>query len=153
MLRCLVCMLLKFWDFYQGCHGSEIPWNELCAIGTVVYTCIFASTLSFPGLSKEEVLLSLHCVRWDALAHYLKHGFSNVYFKTTQVSDLQTYGSSTNCGCNLNPINIYLFKFNNRNTRRRCDICSKLTIKTPERRPWRRFGVLLLILNKFHTFF
>ena len=29
---------------------------------------------------------------------------------------------------------ICLLKFNNRNTRKRCEICSKLTIKTPERR-------------------
>ena len=29
---------------------------------------------------------------------------------------------------------IYLPKVNNRNTRTRCEICSKLTIKTPERR-------------------
>ena len=32
------------------------------------------------------------------------------------------------------PVGIYLFKVNNRNTRARCEICSKLTIKTPERR-------------------
>ena len=31
---------------------------------------------------------------------------------------------------------IYLFKVNNRNIRTRCEICSKLTIKTPERRQW-----------------
>ena len=30
--------------------------------------------------------------------------------------------------------NIYLLKVNNRNTRKRCEICSKLTIQTPERR-------------------
>ena len=30
--------------------------------------------------------------------------------------------------------NIQLFKVNNRNTRKRCEICSKLTIKTPELR-------------------
>ena len=30
--------------------------------------------------------------------------------------------------------NIYLFKVNNRKTRKRCEICSKLTIKTTERR-------------------
>ena len=30
--------------------------------------------------------------------------------------------------------NIYLFKFNNTNTRKRCEICSKLTIITPEQR-------------------
>ena len=32
------------------------------------------------------------------------------------------------------PANIYLIKFNNRNTRKRCEMCSKLTIKAPERR-------------------
>ena len=38
-------------------------------------------------------------------------------------------------GLNKKPIpaNIYLFKVNNKNTRKRCEICSKLTIKTPER--------------------
>ena len=34
----------------------------------------------------------------------------------------------------LHPAGIYLLKVNNRNTRTRCEICSKLTIKTPERR-------------------
>ena len=33
----------------------------------------------------------------------------------------------------LNPASNYLFKFNSRNTRTRCEICSKLTINTPER--------------------
>ena len=31
--------------------------------------------------------------------------------------------------------NIYLFKFNSGDTRKRYEICSKLTIKTSERRP------------------
>ena len=34
----------------------------------------------------------------------------------------------------LYPAGIYLFNVSNRNTRKRCEICSKLTIKTPERR-------------------
>ena len=33
-----------------------------------------------------------------------------------------------------NPVGIYMFKINNRNNRERREICSKLTIKTPERR-------------------
>ena len=33
-----------------------------------------------------------------------------------------------------NPVNIYLFKVNNRNTRKRREIYSKSTVKTPERR-------------------
>ena len=42
-----------------------------------------------------------------------------------------------------------MFKVNNRNTRTMCEICSKLTIKTPER----RLVSLLLTLNIFHTLF
>ena len=33
-----------------------------------------------------------------------------------------------------NPASIYVFKVMNRNTRKRPDICSKLTMKIPERR-------------------
>ena len=34
----------------------------------------------------------------------------------------------------MSPANIFLFKLNNRNTRKSCEICSKLTTKIPERR-------------------
>ena len=43
-----------------------------------------------------------------------------------------------------NSAGIYLLKVSNRNTRTRCEICSKLTIKTPERRQWRRSGVVIV---------
>ena len=36
-------------------------------------------------------------------------------------------------GSQFYPAYIYLFKVNYRNTSKRCEICSKLTIKTPER--------------------
>ena len=42
------------------------------------------------------------------------------------------------------PAGIYMFKVNNRNTRTRCEICSKLTIKTPEPGHWRRSGVFIV---------
>ena len=48
---------------------------------------------------------------------------------------------------------VYMFKVNNRNGRAKCEVCSKLTITTPERRYWRRSGVLLLTLNIFHILF
>ena len=41
------------------------------------------------------------------------------------------------------PAGNYMFKVNNRNTRTRCEICSKLTIKIPERCHWRRSGILI----------
>ena len=41
------------------------------------------------------------------------------------------------------PADNYMFKVNSRNTRPQYEICSKLTIKTPERRQWRRTGVFI----------
>ena len=38
---------------------------------------------------------------------------------------------------------IYLLKVNNKNTRTRYEIYSKLTIKTPEERQWRRSVVFI----------
>ena len=37
-----------------------------------------------------------------------------------------------------------LFKVNNKNTRTWCELCSKLTMKTPERRQWRCSGVFIV---------
>ena len=51
------------------------------------------------------------------------------------------------------PANIYLFQVNNRNTRKRYEICSKLTIKTPERRQWRRSGVFIFKFEHISQFF
>ena len=42
------------------------------------------------------------------------------------------------------PANIYMFQVNNRSTRKKCEICSKLTIKAPERRQWRRSSVFIV---------
>ena len=42
------------------------------------------------------------------------------------------------------PAGIYLFKVNNRNTRTRCELCSKLTIKISERHHWRRSVVFVV---------
>ena len=38
----------------------------------------------------------------------------------------------------------YMFKVNKRNAKTRCEICSELTIKTPEPRQWRRSGVFIV---------
>ena len=46
------------------------------------------------------------------------------------------------------PAGTSMFKVNNRNTTARCGVCSKLTIKTPERRQWRHSDVF--IVNSEH---
>ena len=47
--------------------------------------------------------------------------------------------------CVIFSTNIYLLKVNNnRNTTTKCEICSNLTIKTPERRQWYRSGASII---------
>ena len=89
--------------------------------------------------------------------HYLdgtKHWFVGItskilvciIFRTLFFACLESQPSCTmyTCFTARYPANIYLFKVNNRNTRKRCEICSKLRIKTPERRFWRRSGVSIV---------
>ena len=46
-----------------------------------------------------------------------------------------------------------MFKVNNRNTRASCETCSKLAIKTPERRQWRRSDVVIVNFEHISDFF
>ena len=57
------------------------------------------------------------------------------------IAELQVARQNANCGFHnifvqskTIPARIYLLTVINRNNRTRCEICSKLTIKTPERR-------------------
>ena len=42
------------------------------------------------------------------------------------------------------PVGIYFFKVNDEKPRKTCKICSKSTIKTLERRQWRRSSIFIL---------
>ena len=63
---------------------------------------------------------------WDQLySRVVYHSVDNILTQRLQETSLKKLN---------NPANISLFKVNNRNTRKRFEICSKLTIKTPEQR-------------------
>ena len=62
--------------------------------------------------------------------------------------DIYAYTYGSNCFSGTLPKETYLLKAKNRNTRTKYEICSKLTIKTPERRHWRHSGVF--IVNSEH---
>ena len=53
---------------------------------------------------------------------------------------------------NTFPAGIYLLKVKNRNTRTRCEICSKFAIKIPERRHWRRYGIFIVNFEHISRF-
>ena len=61
------------------------------------------------------------------------------------------------CKIEVSGANFYSFKVNNRSTGKRCEICPKLTVKTPERHRWRRSGVSIInfehILILFYCFY
>ena len=64
--------------------------------------------------------------------------------RTVNIQMLNRYFSSNSTRESEHPrkfdsANIFLFKINNRNTRKRCEIWSKLTIKTPERPSFKLF--------------
>ena len=51
------------------------------------------------------------------------------------------------------PANIYLFKANDGTSRKRGEVYSKLTIKTAERRQWRRSGVFIVKIEHISHLF
>ena len=55
--------------------------------------------------------------------------YENSNDNAMRITYVVTFGSSYSI-----PVGIYLLKVNDRNTRARFEICSKLTIKTPEQR-------------------
>ena len=57
--------------------------------------------------------------------------------------------SSNYSNCIIFPTANYMFKVNNRNTRTRCELCSKLTINTPEWRQQRRSDVFIVNFEHF----
>ena len=92
-------------------------------------------------------LLSLNLSRWETAWNETKYGvFSGSHFlvfsqntakygreKTPYLDTFHAVGMFNSA----NPTGNYKFKVSNRNSRTRCEICSKLTIKTAERRHWR----------------
>ena len=76
--------------------------------------------------------------------------FANMRKYLTLDSRTKFTGFLSEIDPDLFPIGICMFKVNNRNTRTRCEICSKLTIKTPEWRQWRRTGVFVYSEHTSH---
>ena len=60
---------------------------------------------------------------------------------------LLTYKNSVSCFNSFSryiPASNYMFKVNHRNTRTKCEICSELTVKVPERRHCRCSGIFIV---------
>ena len=73
----------------------------------------------------------------DTTINSFSENIPKEYSYITWAIKLHNIGSS-------NPTGNYMFKVNNRNTKTRCKICSKLTIKTPGGHPWCSSGVFIV---------
>ena len=74
------------------------------------------------------------------LAYFILADITQAFLNTDVSKNTKKF-----CACYGVPPNIYLLIANNRNTTKRGEICSKLTIKTPERHQRRRSGVFIVI--------
>ena len=103
--------------------------------------------INFKGLSKKQIKTRLlECeglilsFPYNAIVKEKNYEFSQL--ENISVSRTKCWSACENRSeFSFNPAGIYLLKVNNRNTRARCEICSKLTIKKPERGQWHRSGV------------
>ena len=127
--------------FYPNNHLAPLrilSYRESTVAAPITSLTIYKNLFSFYGLANTgSIFKSTYSCR-DFSKHFLPPLFGGKNSIFNWVPKLSPP-----------PACIYLVKVN-RNTRTRCEICSKLTIKTPERRHWRRSGVF--IVNFEHIF-
>ena len=111
--------------FFLGLKKKICFWNSFAKVnkGLIIWTK--TKTYKNPlikNLSSNSKINT--CEIWDIPSRNFCFSFKNI---------------SYNSGVNLNVLSQPAFTCSKVNTRTMCEICSKLTIKTPERRYWRYF--------------
>ena len=142
-------MGMLFYDYLKCFHNSSqtCVWVQHTISGTILYFFYLKNWLVFYQcfiVPHKSTPNDKPCP-WISETKYRKSKVSLINKRTSNIRNTFMHLSQ--------PILIYAagisqLKVINRNTRTRCEICSKLTIKTPERRQ-----ALLLTLNIFHTLF
>ena len=118
--------------WYFALHSLQFPligWSY-----HILHTSYFEDFLLLQNLYLHAVMYTSH--RWTRLSQWLR----NKIFYEMLVKEI--YGND--------PGNMYFF---NANHRKRSEICSTVTIKTPERRQWRSSSVFIAKFEPFlHLF-
>ena len=102
----------------------------------------------FKGASPSQIICKIQVI-WAFVDEAEKLSFQNVlkYFIYAVVSSkniLTKVKRTIKFESHTYPFGIYLLRINNGNTRTRCEIFSKLTTKTPERRHWHRSAFFII---------
>ena len=145
-------------NFYRGCFPQILLgpfWNTLSHFVTIFLT--FALLIWKRGTLIERFKLEVgqhkYVIRWNFQHSSLRKCLTKIVNNWEPLiiiikNSIFGVRQTPECTCQYLhsslPACIYLFKVSNRNTRTRCQICSKLTIKTTERRYWFRFDVFIV---------
>ena len=97
----------------------------------------------YPHLIRPQIWKPFLYSRWALLlqSNRLNGTMSTLAFRLKSVWWVGKLNSEV---IRPNPAGINMVRVNNKNTNTMCEICSKLTLKKPERRQWRRSGVFIV---------
>ena len=83
-----------------------------------------------------------HCVKYQKFTGF--PGVETKHFHTRKLGEITVFYTAKDSKAGSFQASIYLPKVNNRNTWTLCEICSKLTIKTPERHHSPHSGIFIV---------
>ena len=158
MALMLFCCLCWHWTYFTPFSSVSLVDFEQVNIGwgTQIFWVCLTTRKSSPDMVKSWNLY------WGEAKHFLllSRILSGRRYIAPPSTDLYIENACQTFSCEflvhewgLYQANIYLFKVNNKNTIKRCEICSKLAIKTPGDITDIVLVFLLLTLNIFHTIF
>ena len=153
-------MLQSYRNYLIDFHGkstNELPYGENNDLEVFNFYKEYAQqySLTTPSIHSSngtihKASISFHSnLKWFRNISMYEIGFYNISWKTKKLI------MRANCLLSLfiqsfcewltnNPAGNYMFKVNNRNTKTRYEISSKLTIKTPEQYHWRSSGLFIV---------
>ena len=144
-------------DFHSK-STDELPYDENMILEVFNFYKEYAQqySLTTPSIhssneTTHKASISFHSnLKWFRNIPMYEIGFYNISWKKkkkliTRANCLLSLFIQSFCEwLTNNPAGNYMFKVNNRNTKTRYEISSKLTIKTPEQYHWRRSGLFIV---------
>ena len=112
---------------------------RICSYGSSQCSILRKQLMQRHAECKSGLIVLEHICQTEHVYWYLEKQTFIIQFECLLQRRFRTMSNVNDA----NPVSIYLLKVN-RNTRTRCEICSKLTRKTPERRHWRRSVVFIV---------
>ena len=147
---------MAFIASFKAVRWSQgIAWHR-CSVITVYWSHFMPSVYNQLGTKEGTDIINS---AWKASSISNAQRWKSLFPVTPFISWDRPNGGIRRCGFRFesrfseSPFDIYLLKVNNRNNRTRCEIYSKLTIKTPERHYWRRSGVFNVNFEHISHFF